>query len=71
MADDTNVSGKPSGGAEWRGYAQLALVLVAIAAALWFARAPAAWSAAPLPARQPRAPDLPSGSFTRPRPSRH
>ena len=40
MADDTNVSGKPSGGAEWRGYAQLALVLVAIAAALWFARAP-------------------------------
>ncbi len=40
MADDTNVSGKPSGGVDWRGYAQLALILVAIVAALFFARAP-------------------------------
>ena len=40
MADNANVSGKPSDRTGWRGYAQLALVLVAIAAALYFARAP-------------------------------
>ena len=40
MADDTNVSGRPSNRAEWRGYGQIALVLAAIAAALFLARAP-------------------------------
>ena len=40
MPEQSHDSGKPSGPPDWRGYAQLALVLFLIAAALYFARAP-------------------------------
>ena len=41
MPDETSASGNTPGQVEWRGYAQVALILAAIAAALLFARAPA------------------------------
>ena len=40
MAEEPNHSGNPAGGTEWRGYAQLALIVLLIAVALFFARAP-------------------------------
>ncbi|MCE2541243.1 MAG: hypothetical protein J4G16_12930 [Acidobacteria bacterium] len=40
MAEEPNRSGNRAGGTEWRGYAQLALILFLIAVALFFARAP-------------------------------
>ena len=40
MPDETNDSGNRSSHSEWRGYAQLALVLLLVATALFFARAP-------------------------------
>ena len=41
MTEPSHESGNPSGRFAWRGYAQLASVLLVIAAALYFARAPA------------------------------
>lgn len=40
MAEEPNPSGNRSGGTEWRGIAQLAAVVLLIAVALFFARAP-------------------------------
>ena len=40
MAEEQNSSGNPSGGTEWRGYAQLGAIVFLIAVALFFARAP-------------------------------
>ena len=40
MAEEPNSSGNPSGGTEWRGYAQLGAIVFLIAVALFFARAP-------------------------------
>ena len=40
MAEEPNQSGNRSGGAGWRGIAQLAAIVVLIAGALFFARAP-------------------------------
>ena len=40
MAEEPNRSGDRADGTEWRGYAQLALVVFLIAVALFFARAP-------------------------------
>ena len=41
MAEPSHDTGKPSVRPAWRGYAQLASILLVIAAALYFARAPA------------------------------
>ena len=40
MAEEPNPSGNRSGGIEWRGFAQLASIVLLIAVALFFARAP-------------------------------
>ena len=40
MAEEPNHSGNRSGGSEWRGFAQLAAIVILTAVALFFARAP-------------------------------
>ena len=40
MPEETNQAGNRSGGAEWRGFAQLAAIVLLIVVAVLFARAP-------------------------------
>ena len=40
MAEEANAAANGSGRSEWRGYAQAALILLVIALAVYFARAP-------------------------------
>ena len=64
MAEEPNHSENRAGGTEWRGYAQLALVVFLIAVALFFARAPGRVErgAASGPAPESARPRSPGGS---------